>query len=65
MDGSKITTGPQGGQVTSISAYVGAIDPTPANDLFQVALYTDSSGAPGTWSPPAPPAHWWPTAGTR
>jgi len=48
MDGSKITTGPQGGQITSISAYVGAIDPTPANDLFQVALYTDSNGAPGT-----------------
>jgi len=48
MDGSKITTGPQGGQVTSISAYVGAIDPTPANDLFQVALYTNSNGAPGT-----------------
>jgi len=48
MDGSKITTGPQGGQITSVSAYVGAIDPTPANDLFQVALYTNSNGAPGT-----------------
>ncbi len=48
MDGSKITTGPQGGQITSISAYVGAIDPTPANDIFQVAFYTDSSSAPGT-----------------
>jgi len=48
MDGSRITTGPQGGQVTAVSAYVGAIDPTPANDLFQVALYTNSNGAPGT-----------------
>jgi len=47
MQGSQISTGPQGGQLTSISAYVGAIDPTPANDQYQVALYADSGGAPG------------------
>jgi len=47
MDGSKVTTGPQGGPVVSVSAYVGAIDPTAANDLFQVAIYADSNGSPG------------------
>ncbi len=47
MQGSQISTGPQGGQLTSISAYVGAIDPTPANDQYQVALYADSGGKPG------------------
>ena len=47
MDGSKVATGPQGGQVVSVSAYVGAIDPTVANDLFQVAIYADSNGSPG------------------
>ncbi len=48
MQGSQISTGPQGGQLTSISAYVGPTDPTPANDQYQVALYTDSAGKPGT-----------------
>jgi len=48
MVGSQVTTGPQGARVTSLSAYVGAIDPTPAHDQYQVALYTDSGGAPGT-----------------
>ncbi len=47
MDGSKVTTGPQGGQVVSVSAYVGALDPTPANDLFQAAIYADNGGVPG------------------
>jgi len=49
MDGSKVTTGPQGGQVVSLSAYVGAIDPTAANDLFQAAIYADSNGSPPAW----------------
>jgi len=47
MDGSKVTTGPRGGQVVSLSAYVGAIDPNAANDLFQTAIYADSNGSPG------------------
>ncbi len=47
MQGSQLSTGPQGGQLTAVSAYVGAIDPTPANDQYQVALYADSGGAPG------------------
>jgi len=47
MDGSKVTTGPQGAQIVSMTAYVGAIDPTPANDRFQTAIYADSNGSPG------------------
>ncbi len=47
MVGSQVTSGAQGGQITSISAYVGAIDPTPANDQYQAALYADSGGQPG------------------
>ncbi len=47
MQGSQITTDPQGAQVASLSAYVGAIDPSPANDQYQVAIYADSGGAPG------------------
>ncbi len=48
MVGSSITSGTQGGQITAVSAYVGALDPNRANDLYQVALYSDSSGTPGT-----------------
>ncbi len=48
MDGSKVTAGPRGAQVSSMTAYVGAIDPNPANDLFQTAIYSDSNGSPGT-----------------
>jgi len=47
MDGSKVTTGARGARITSMTAYVGAIDPTAANDRFQTAIYADSSGSPG------------------
>ncbi len=49
MDGSKVTTGPRGARITSMTAYVGAIDPTAANDRFQTAIYADSNGSPPAW----------------
>jgi hypothetical protein len=39
--------GPQGGTVTAMSAYVGPVDPAPYNQ-YQLAIYTDSNGTPGT-----------------
>jgi hypothetical protein len=34
--------------VSSICAGVGPLDPTPGNNLYGVAIYTDAGGAPGT-----------------
>jgi hypothetical protein len=47
LNGSKVTTS-NGGQLTSMSVYVGAIDSTAANQQYQVAIYTDNAGQPGT-----------------
>ncbi len=38
---TKFTTGIHPGALTSISIYVGAIDPTPANDKYRLAIYAD------------------------
>jgi membrane-associated phospholipid phosphatase len=47
INGSRFTTGARGGAVTSMSAFVaGPTDESP-NDLFQLAIYEDSGGAPG------------------
>jgi len=47
MNGSRFTTGSAGGTVTSMSVAVGTVD-TPPHNRFQVAIYTDQNGAPGT-----------------
>ena len=47
LNGSKVAVGPGSVQVTSMSVFVGAIDTAP-NNQFQVGIYTDSNGAPGT-----------------
>jgi hypothetical protein len=46
LDGNKVTTGPSGGTVTALSAYVGNIDPT--SKAYGLALYSDSGGFPKT-----------------
>ena len=45
MNGSRVLTSTQGLTVTSISAYVGAIDASP-NNQFSLSIYSDASGAP-------------------
>jgi hypothetical protein len=47
LNGTKITT-TTGGLLTSISVYVGATVGSNPNNQFQVAIYSDSSGVPGT-----------------
>ena len=47
LNGSRIFTS-AGGQVVSMSVYVGDVDPAGANRSFQMAIYTDSAGRPGT-----------------
>jgi hypothetical protein len=47
MNGSKITT-TVASQVVAISVYVGAIDSSAANQQFQLAIYSDTAGKPGT-----------------
>ena len=46
MNGSLVRT-TAGGQVTSMSAYVGAIDSSTTNRQFQLAIYGDNAGRPG------------------
>jgi hypothetical protein len=46
LNGSKVTVGPAGLQLTSISVFVGNVDGPPYNQ-YQLAVYTDLSGAPG------------------
>jgi hypothetical protein len=49
MSGDKFTTGAAGGTVTTANVYIpNSIDPTRAKDKFQMAVYSDSSGSPGT-----------------
>jgi hypothetical protein len=47
LNGSKVTT-TDGGQISSMSVYVGAIDSIVANRQYQLAVYTDNAGRPGT-----------------
>ena len=47
MNGSKVTTGTTGANVTSVSVAVGAVDASP-NNQYQLAIYTDGAGVPGT-----------------
>jgi hypothetical protein len=47
MNGSKVTT-TDAGQISSMSVYVGAIDSLAANRQYQLAVYTDNAGRPGT-----------------
>jgi hypothetical protein len=47
LNGSKVTTA-AAGQVSSMSVYVGALDSLVANRQYQLAIYTDNSGRPGT-----------------
>jgi hypothetical protein len=47
MNGSRIRTS-AGGQIASMSVYVGNVDSVSANRQYQVAIYTDNAGRPGT-----------------
>jgi Big-like domain-containing protein len=47
LNGSKVTT-TAAGQISSMSVYVGAIDSVVANRQYQLAVYTDNAGRPGT-----------------
>lgn len=47
LNGSKINVGSTGVSLTSISVRVGAVDTSPYNQ-YQLAVYTDNSGIPGT-----------------
>jgi methionine-rich copper-binding protein CopC len=46
LNGSKVTTSTSG-QIMSMSVYIGNIDAAP-NRQYQVAIYADNAGAPGT-----------------
>jgi len=48
MNGSRITTGAVGVTARSISAYVASTDSSTTNRSFQVAIYSDVNGSPGT-----------------
>lgn len=48
MSGSKVTMPNATGQLASISVFVASVDVLPANQLFQLALYSDNAGKPGT-----------------
>ncbi len=43
----RVSTGPAGGSLNSISVYVGTIDSNAANQKYRLALYGDSGGFPG------------------
>lgn len=47
LDGSRFVTGPSGGNVASMSVYVGSVHAAP-NNQFQVAIYTDIGGQPNS-----------------
>lgn len=46
LNASRYVTGDRGGQVSSVSAYVGAVAAAP-NNQYQLAIYQDASGKPG------------------
>lgn len=45
----KVTTGPQGGKVTTLSAYVGAMLDIATNRSYELGIYTDVGGKPGVF----------------
>ncbi len=47
LNGSKVAT-MTAGQIASMSVYVGAVDSLVANRQYQLAVYTDVAGRPGT-----------------
>lgn len=47
IDGSRFRMGNANGTLTSISVYVASVDSSP-HDQYQVALYSDTNGKPGT-----------------
>ena len=47
LNGSKVTVGATSIDVNALSVYVGTVDAAP-NNQYQVAIYTDQNGAPGT-----------------
>jgi hypothetical protein len=47
LNGSKVTT-TAAGQVQSMSVYVGAVDSQAANRQYQLGIYSDLTGRPGT-----------------
>src|SRR5207342_3024161 len=47
LNGSKVTVGGTSVSVSAISVFVGAVDIAP-NNQYQVAIYTNQNGAPGT-----------------
>jgi plastocyanin len=48
MNGSRITTGAQSVTTLSMTVYVAGIDSSPTNRSYQLAIYSDSAGRPGT-----------------
>ncbi|WP_407988190.1 Ig-like domain-containing protein [Kitasatospora sp. CMC57] len=46
LNASRFVTGARGGQVSSVSAYVGPVGAAP-NNQYQLAVYQDASGKPG------------------
>ena len=55
LNGIKVTTGTSGGAVVTMSVYVGAIDGAP-NNQFEIGIYADSAGRPGTLVATSAPA---------
>ena len=47
LNGSKINVGPTGVNLTSIGVRVGSVDTSP-NNRYQLAVYTNNNGVPGT-----------------
>jgi hypothetical protein len=47
LNGSKVRTS-AAGQIASMSVYVGNVDALAANRRYQLAIYTDNAGRPGT-----------------
>jgi hypothetical protein len=47
LNGSRVRTS-AGGQIASMAVYVGSVDSSSANRQYQLAIYTDNAGRPGT-----------------
>ena len=47
LDGTKVATGTSALVVSEMRAYIGSVDAAP-NNQFQMAIYTDNNGSPGT-----------------
>ena len=48
IDGSRFTMGPENGTVSSMSVYINGPTNSSPNNKFEVGIYTDSSGLPGS-----------------